>query len=76
MTETERAALMFRVLWRRGDRVVLDWTDDELTCLRAGDRGTVTFVDALGTVHVRWDSGSRLGLVPGFDRWHREGDAS
>jgi hypothetical protein len=26
-------------------------------------------VDDLGTVHVRWDNGSTLGLVPGEDRW-------
>jgi hypothetical protein len=27
-------------------------------------------VEGLGTVHVRWDDGSTLGLIPGKDRWN------
>lgn len=57
--------------FRVGDRVVLEFTDDPWTKLNAGDEGTVTFVDHYGTLHVRWDSGSSLGLVPGHDRYHR-----
>jgi hypothetical protein len=26
-------------------------------------------IDDAGTVHVNWDCGSRLGLVPGEDSW-------
>jgi Domain of unknown function (DUF4314) len=26
-------------------------------------------IDDNGTVHVKWDSGSILGLVPGEDEW-------
>lgn len=51
----------------RGDRVALVTlvrTANELTRLRPGARGTVMFVDDVGTVHVRWDDGSRLGVVP------------
>jgi len=29
----------------------------------------VQVVDDLGTLHVRWDSGENLGLVPGEDEW-------
>lgn len=54
---------------RQGDRIQLVYTDDEYTRLRPGARGTVSYVDALGTVHVKWDDGSTLGLVPGHDRW-------
>ncbi|MCD4556986.1 DUF4314 domain-containing protein [Schaalia sp. lx-100] len=25
-------------------------------------------VDSLGTIHVTWDNGSCLGLIPGVDR--------
>lgn len=46
-----------------GDRVTLIRSTDEYTRLQPGEQGTVTLVDALGTVHVDWDSGSRLGLV-------------
>ena len=44
-------------------------TPDPHTRLRPGDTGTVLHVDDLGTVHVRWDNGSTLGLVPGVDEW-------
>lgn len=53
----------------RGDRIRLVSTSDPHTRLVPGDLGTVTSVDGLGTVHVRWDSGSALGLVPGADEF-------
>jgi hypothetical protein len=34
-----------------------------------GLEGKVIAVDDVGTVHVLWDDGSRLGLVPGDDLW-------
>lgn len=46
-----------------GKRVRLDYTSDPYTNLRAGDLGTVEHIDDLGTVRVKWDSGSNLGLV-------------
>jgi hypothetical protein len=52
-----------------GDTVRLVWTSDEFTRLVPGARGRVSFVDDLGTVHVEWEDGSTLGLVPGEDRW-------
>ncbi len=52
-----------------GDRIELVSTSDPHTELRPGDRGTVELVDDIGTVHINWDSGSRLGLVPGEDRF-------
>lgn len=52
-----------------GKRVRLLHCSDEYTSLPAGSLGTVTLVDSMGTVHVRWDSGSRLGMIPGVDNW-------
>lgn len=54
---------------RQGERVELEFTSDEFTSIKPGTRGKVTFVDSLGTVHVKWDDGHMLGLVPGHDRW-------
>jgi Domain of unknown function (DUF4314) len=45
-----------------GRRVRLVRCNDPHTKLQPGTLGTVTCVDDLGTVHVRWDSGSTLGL--------------
>lgn len=53
----------------RGTRVRLVRCSDPHTRLRPGDEGNVSFVDDWGTVHVNWDSGSNLGLVPGEDAW-------
>jgi len=52
--------------WQRGDRVALVATDDPDTRLRPGDQGTVTRWDpAQEQLHVRWDSGSTLSMLPG-----------
>ena len=53
----------------RGRRVRLIACTDDWTHLEAGAEGEVTSVDHLGTLHVRWDNGSNLGLIPGEDRW-------
>lgn len=53
-----------------GRRVQLQRTTDAYTNLKPGDRGTVSLVDDAGTVHVKWDDGSSLGLVwEAGDRW-------
>jgi hypothetical protein len=36
---------------------------DPYSDLQEGTEGTVLLVDSTGTVHVKWDSGSRLGMV-------------
>jgi hypothetical protein len=53
----------------KGKRIELIATTDPYTNLRPGDRGTVDFVDDMGTIHVSWDNGSQLGLVPGEDQY-------
>ena len=35
--------------------------------IEPGSLGTVRFVDSLGTVHVDWDDGRSLGVVPDED---------
>ena len=54
---------------REGDRIELVSTTDEWARVPRGTRGTVAYVDALGTVHVNFDTGHRLGLIPGEDVW-------
>jgi len=56
----------------KGDRVVLVYTSDPYTKLQPGAQGTVSAIDDAGTVHVQWDSGSGLGLIPGEDRFRVE----
>ena len=48
--------------YHNGERVALVSTDPH-TLLRPGDQGTVVRHDeALGTVDIAWDSGSRLSM--------------
>ena len=46
-----------------GERVRLISCSDPYTLLTAGEEGTVDCVDDYGTVFVKWDSGSSLGLI-------------
>lgn len=55
---------------RVGDIIELDFTTDPYTRLEPGDRGEVTFIDSLGTIHAHWESGSTMGVVPGVDGFH------
>jgi hypothetical protein len=52
-----------------GRRVRLVFTDDAYTDLQPGATGTIDHVDDLGTLFVKWDDGSTLGLIPGRDRY-------
>lgn len=53
-----------------GDIVELVHCGDPYTHLEPGLRGMVTLIDDTGTVHVRWDNDSTLGLVAeAGDRW-------
>lgn len=61
---------------RRGDRIRLVSIVDDFTRLWPGATGTVSSIDDLGTVHVLWDDGSRLGLVPGVDVWETIGQGA
>lgn len=55
-----------------GRRVTLLRTTDPYTDLKAGDQGVVNYIDDIGTVFVKWDNGSSLGLVEGEDLWTYE----
>lgn len=54
----------------QGARVELEWMED-FQAPPIGTRGTVMGVDDIGTIHVRWDNGSGLGVVYGEDRCRR-----
>lgn len=57
-----------RSQYPKGTRVELVHTEDPYrNKLVPGCRGTVTFVDCIGTIHVAWDCGSSLGVAYGED---------
>ena len=40
---------------------------DDVQAPPLGTKGTVVAVDDIGTIHVKWDNGSSLGIVLGED---------
>lgn len=52
-----------------GRRVRVLSCSDTLAPLEAGLEGTVRHVDDMGTLHVAWDNGRTLGLIPDEDTW-------
>ena len=50
-----------------GCRVELVHMNDPFTRLTPGSKGTVVAVDDIGTIHVKWDCGSSLGVAYGED---------
>ena len=64
----EKTLKQLREQYPPGTRVELVHMDDPYNRkLVPGCKGTVRCVDDIGTIHVRWDCGSSLGVVYGED---------
>ena len=68
MKNTINSSLLKRLkeTYKEGTRVQLESMDDAQAPPK-GTKGSVQFVDDIGTIHVKWDNGSILGLVYGQD---------
>ena len=53
-----------------GSRVVLDRMDDP-QAPPIGTKGNVVGVDGIGSIMVKWDTGSSLSIVYGEDSCHK-----
>lgn len=45
---------------------------DDIQAPPVGTLCTVRYVDDAGTIHVNWDTGSSLGLIPDVDDFEKE----
>ena len=52
-----------RSQYPRGTRVQLVHMNDPYSSLRPGDKGTVEFIDDIGTIFCIWDNNSTLGVI-------------
>jgi len=52
-----------------GTRLRLESMDDPHHPVPPGTEGFVDFVDDIGQIHMKWDNGRTLALVPGVDRF-------
>ena len=53
-----------------GTRICVDSMGDDPRPIEPGTKGTVIWVDDIGTVHCNFDNGRRLGLIVGEDSFH------
>lgn len=53
-----------------GTRIELQHMEDPQP-VPDGIRGSVAYVDDAGTIHMKWDNGRTLGLVPGEDQFRK-----
>ena len=50
-----------------GTRIRLNSMEDPYAPIAPGTEGVVDFVDDIGTIHMKWNNGRSLGVVPGED---------
>ena len=62
-----RIAESTKKMYPPGTRIELISMEDPYAPVPAGTRGTVKFVDDMGTIFPEWDNGRTLGIVPGED---------
>lgn len=70
MNEWERArrqAQRYKELYPPGTRLMLLSMEDPYAPVESGTRGTVKTIDDMGQIHMLWDNGRTLALVPGKD---------
>ena len=54
-----------------GTRIYLENMNDPHAPVPPGTRGTVDFVDDAGQIHMKWDNGKTLAIVPSEDSFRK-----
>ena len=45
--------------------------EEDAQAVSPGTKGTVSLVDDMGTIHMKWDNGRSLGLIPEEDSFRK-----
>lgn len=64
-------ANMYKEMYPKGTRIELISMEDPYAPIEPGTQGTVEFVDDMGQIHMRWDNGRTLALVPSEDSFQK-----
>ena len=67
----QRRAKVYQELYPVGTRIELISMEDPYAPITAGTQGTVVCVDDMGTIHMQWDNGRTLGIIPGVDAFRK-----
>lgn len=63
----EKQIKRIKELHPQGTRIKLEHMDDQLHPIPDGMLGTVDHVDDAGQIHMKWDNGRALAIVPEVD---------
>lgn len=58
-----------RAEYPEGSRIVMVLMEDDPRPIAPGSVGTVNHVDDAGQIHISWDSGRTLAVIPGVDKF-------
>ena len=58
-------------MYTPGTRIELISMSDPYAPVPSGTKGTVLFVDDIGTIHSVWDNGRTLGIIVGEDEFRK-----
>lgn len=70
-SEWREQAKRSREQYPPGTRIELLGMEDPFSPIAPGTRGTVDLVDDAGQLHMRWDNGRRLAVIPGEDSFRK-----
>lgn len=62
---------MMKSRYPEGTRICLDSMENDPNPIPPGTKGTVEFVDDMGTVFCKFDNGRSLGMITGEDSFHK-----
>jgi len=54
---------------KEGMRIRLISMVDDPNPVSPGTEGTIRLIDGMGIIHVNWDNGRMIGLIPGIDKY-------
>lgn len=66
-----RQAERIKETYSSGTRIELISMEDPFAPIPSGTRGTVKVVDDIGQLHMHWDNGRSLAVVPGEDSFRK-----
>ena len=66
-----RQAKRIKEQYPPGTRIMLNSMSDPFAPVPSGTRGTVKVVDDIGQLHMSWDNGRSLAVIPGEDSFRK-----
>ena len=70
-TRMAQEAKRYKEMYPPGTRLYLNNMNDLFAPVPSGTKGTVVHVDDAGQIHMKWDNGRTLALVPGEDSFRK-----